>query len=142
MPIETSAASGALIKIFGLPVLAGAAATSLGFIFMWPKTIREAFLRIACTIISSTVAGPALVIAAHAWWPNLFASAKAVAVMYGSDPALGFLFVGGPLMVLAGLPAWWVVGGVVLWFDRRRGKDIGELALDAAGIVKDVRGAL
>jgi hypothetical protein len=143
MPIETTtAAGGALIKIFGVPVLAGAAATSLAFLFMWPKTLREAFARLLCTIAMSGIAGPFVVIAIHSWWPGLFESAKSVASLYGADPALGMLFVAAPLLVMAGLPAWWVIGGAVRWFDKRKDKDIGELAHDAAEIVKDVRGAL
>jgi hypothetical protein len=142
MAIETTAAGSALIKIFGVPVLAGAAATSLGFMFMWPITLKEAFIRISCTILSSTILGPVLVIVARSWWPGLFESAKEVATMYGSEPALGFLFIAAPLMVMAGLPAWWVIGAIVRWFDVRKGKDIGEIAHDAAAIVHDVRGAL
>lgn len=142
MAIETTAAGGALIKIFGVPVLAGAAATSLGFMFMWPKTIREAFVRFTCTIFSSVILGPVLVVMARSWWPDLFESAKAVAVLYRSDPALGFLFIAAPLMVMAGLPAWWIIGGIVRWFDKRRDKDIGEMATDAVAIVHDVRSAL
>ena len=76
------------------------------------------------------------------WWPSLFDSAKTVAGLYGGDPATGFLFIAAPLMVAAGLPAWWVLGACVRWFDKRRGKDIGELAADAAAVVKDVRGVL
>jgi nicotinamidase-related amidase len=142
MAIETTAAGSALVKIFGVPVLAGAAATSLGFMFMWPTTIKEAFVRIICTILSSTILGPVLVIIVRSWFPSLFDSAKEVAVMYGSEPAFGFLFIAAPLMVMAGLPAWWVLGAIVRWFDVRKGKDIGEMAHDAAGIVHDVRGAL
>lgn len=143
MPIETtSAAGGALIKIFGLPVLASAIATSLGFIFMWPKTLKEAFFRFLCTILSSVVLGPVLVVIARNWSPGLFDSARATAAMYGTDPALGFLFIAAPLMVLSGLPAWWVLGAIVRWFDKRRDKDIAEIAADAAQGVKDVRGAL
>ena len=142
MAIETTAAGGALIKIFGIPVLAGAAATSLGFMFMWPKSAKEAFVRFFVTIVFSVLMGPALVVAVRSWWPSLFENAKDVAVMYGSDPALGFLFIAAPLMVAAGLPAWWVLGACVRWLDKRRDKDIGELARDAAAIVKDVRGGL
>lgn len=138
----TSAGASALIKIFGLPVLAGAAATALTFLFMWPRTRREAFVRLTCSIVTSGLLGPLLVITAHSWAPGLFASAGAVAALNGADPALGILFVASPIMVLAGLPAWWVLGGIVLWLERRRGKDIGEMAQDAAGVVKDVRGAL
>ena len=143
MPIETTtAAGGALIKIFGVPVLAGAAATAFAFLFMWPKTLKEAFMRLMCTIATSGIAGPFLVIAVHSWWPSLFDSAKAVAALYGADPALGVLFVSGPLLVVAGLPAWWVIGGVVRWLDRRKDKDIGEMVHDAVEVVKDAKGML
>lgn len=142
MPIETTAAGGALIKIFGVPVLAGAAATALAFLFLWPATMREAFVRFTCSILSSGIVGPFAVIAVHSWWPGLFDSAKMVCAMYGADPALGVLMVATPLMVACGLPAWWIIGGLVLWFDKRKNKDIGEMVQDAAGIVKDVRGAL
>lgn len=55
---------------------------------------------------------------------------------------MGFLFVAAPMLVMSGLPAWWIIGAVVLWLDKRRGKDIGELAHDAAEVVHDVRGSL
>ncbi|MDN2716093.1 hypothetical protein [Janthinobacterium sp. SUN120] len=142
MAIETTAAGGALIKLFGIPVLAGAAATSLGFMFMWPKNKKEAFTRFFVSTLSSIMFGPALVVAVRSWWPTLFDNAKDVAVLYDSDPALGFLFIAAPLMVAAGLPAWWVLGATVRWLDKRRDKDIGELARDAAAVVKDVRGGL
>ncbi len=142
MAIETTAAGGALIKFFGIPVLAGAAATSLGFMFMWPKNKKEAFTRFFVSTLSSILFGPALVVAVRSWWPTLFDNAKDVAVLYDSDPALGFLFIAAPLMVAAGLPAWWVLGATVRWLDKRRDKDIGELARDAAAVVKDVRGGL
>ena len=142
MAIETTAAGGALIKFFGLPVLAGAAATSLGFMLMWPKTKKEAFTRFFVSTLLSIIFGPALVVAVRSWWPTLFDSAKDVATLYGSDPALGFLFIAAPLMVAAGLPAWWVLGATVRWLDKRKDKDIGEIARDAAAVVKDVRGGM
>jgi hypothetical protein len=78
----------------------------------------------------------------RSWWPSLFESAKDIAGMYGADPAMGFLFIGAPLMVMAGLPAWWVMGACVRWLDKRRDKDIAELAVEAAATVRDMRGAL
>lgn len=141
MSLEATAA-GSVIKVFGVPVLAGAAATGLAFLFMWPKTIKEAAIRLACTVIASAIAGPFLVIAVHSWWPSLFASAGEVAGMYKMPYELGMLFVSAPILVMAGLPAWWILGGLVLWFDRRRGKDLGELAHDAAAVVRDVRGTM
>jgi hypothetical protein len=138
----TSAAGGALIKIFGIPVLAGAAATALVFLFMWPRTLREAFLRLASTLCASSIFGPFAVMALHSWWPSLFDSAKSVMSQYGGDPALGILFVAGPVMVLAGLPAWWIIGGLVRWLDKRRDKDLGEIVHDAVEVAKEVKGAM
>lgn len=141
MSIETTAGA-AVIKIFGVPVLAGAAATGLAFLFMWPKTLKEAAVRFVCTLVASAIAGPFLVIAVHSWWPSLFSSAAQVASIYGMPAEMGVLFVAVPFLVIAGLPAWWILGGLVLWFDRRRGKDLAELAHDAAEIVRDVKGAM
>lgn len=96
-------------------------------------------MRLACTMATSSIFGPIAVMALHSWWPSLFDSSKAVASMYGADPALGMLFVAGPVMVLAGLPAWWLIGSLVRWLDKRRDKDIGEIVHDAAEVVKDAR---
>jgi hypothetical protein len=143
MAIETTAAGGsALVKIFGASVVAGAVASAFAFMFMWPRTLTEAAIRLASTLLASFVAGPVLVIAVHSSSPGLFESARTVAAMYGAMPDLGFLFVAAPLMVVAGLPAWWVIGWIVRWMDARRNKDIGEVAQDAAAAVKRVREAL
>lgn len=142
-PMSTSAAAGgALIKIFGLPVLAGSLAAALGFMFMWPKTKGEAFARFATSIVFSATAGPLLVVWLRSYSPGLFESAKDVAAMYGADQAVGFLFVAAPIMVAAGLPAWWIIGAVIRWFENRRSKDIGEMLDDAAASVKKAKEAL
>lgn len=61
---------------------------------------------------------------------------------YGGAPALGILFVAGPVMALAGLLAWRIIGGLVHWPDKRRNKGIGESVHHVAEVVKDARGAL
>lgn len=143
MSIETTAAGGAaILKFFGVPIAAGTAATVLAFLFMWPKTRREAFVRLACSIISSAVFGPFLVVAVRSWWPTLFTAAGELADLFVGGREITLLFVAAPLLVLAGLPSWWLLGGIVLWLDKRRGKDIAEIAHDAAEAVRDVRGAL
>ena len=145
MELSTHAASAAsnagdMITLFGVPVITGAAATALGFMFMWPRNTKEAAIRIGSTIIFSTFFGPALVIALRSAWPGLFIAARDAASLYGADPAQGFLFIAAPLMVAAGLPAWWVVGAFVRWFDKRKDKDIGELVADARGVISKARG--
>ena len=143
MAIETGAAGGAaLIKIYGVPVLAGSAAAALTFLFMWPKSRREAFVRFTCAIAMSGLVGPFLVAAMHSWWPTLFASARSMSGAYGVPPDVAVLYVCVPFMVVAGLPAWWLIGGLVRWLEKRKDADIGEIAHDAAEVVRDVRGAL
>lgn len=131
--------AGALVQIMALPVAAGAAATALTFLFMWPRTRREALVRLTCSICTAALLGPLLLVALHSWWPTLFDSAKVLAVLYGAPSILGVVAVACPILVLAGLPAWWGLGAVVLWLERRRGKDIGELVHDAAEVVREVR---
>ena len=140
VPDTTSISAAALAQILALPVGAGMAATALTFLFMWPRTRREAAVRFTCSICTAALLGPLLLVALHSWWPTLFDSARILAVLYGAPAALGVLAVAGPVMVLAGLPAWWMLGAIVLWLEHRRGKDIGELVHDAAQVVRDVRG--
>jgi hypothetical protein len=142
MFVEMSAVSSTLLKLVGIPVVAGAAAAGLGFLFLWPRSAREAASRFACALIACAVAGPCLVIAVYCWWPALFASAGQVAGLMGGPAELGVLVVAAPILVLAGLPAWWILGALMLWFDRRRSKDIAEIAHDAAEAVRSVRNSL
>ncbi len=128
MPDTTTAVSGALVKYFGLHVSAGALAAALGFLVLWPRSIQEGFARLFITIVASSIFGPMLVVHIHSARPELFESAQAVAQMYNLDPALGLLFVASPLLVIAGLPAWWLIGAVLRFFERDGDSWLGSLA--------------
>lgn len=77
-------------------LLGGAIAVGIGFAIVWPRTAKEGVSRIIATIATSVLAGEAFV----AW-------------VY-AQPQLDFL----PhthktellLTVVAGLPAWWILG--------------------------------
>lgn len=131
-----------LLKLAAVPLAASLAATALGFLFLWPKSGREAGARFACTLLACALAGPVLAVAAYCRWPSLFASSGKFAVLAGGPAELGMLLMAVPFLVLAGLPAWWLVGAVLLWFERRRSKDIAEIAQDAAKAVRQVRKTL
>ncbi|EML6089118.1 hypothetical protein ACY2QR_006733, partial [Pseudomonas aeruginosa] len=109
-PASTSAGSAALLKMFGIHISAGALAAALGFLVLWPRTMKEGFARLFCTIVASSVFGPILVVYLHSNRPELFESAQVVAGLYQLEPAVGLLFVSAPLLVIAGLPAWWLIG--------------------------------
>lgn len=119
-----------IAKYVGLQLGAGAIAAALGFLVLWPKTAREGFARLVSSIIASMVFGPALVAFVHSKLPDLFASARIIGEAAGIAPEFGMFYAGAPFLVMAGLPAWWVLGAMLRWFDRRRDKDIGELAAD------------
>jgi len=129
------AAGSAIAKYFGLQLGAGAVAAALGFLVLWPKTAREGFARLASSIIASIVFGPPLVAFVYSRYPDVFTSARALAEASGVKPEFGLLYAGAPLLVIAGLPAWWVLGAVLRWFDKRRDKDIAEIVQDARDAV-------
>lgn len=136
-PVTGHAVGGvSLYKFFGSSMFAASVAVAVGFLFLWPKTLKEAFVRITCTIMASSMFGPFMVMALHSWWPSLFDSSKTIAGQADMDPNFGLLFLAAPIMVLAGLPAWWVMGAIIRWLDRRRNADIGELVHDARQIIR------
>ena len=125
-PTTTSSVAGfALVKYFGSQLIFGAFATALAFIVMPPKTTRELFGRMVCTLLASFIFGPILVAFVHSWMPQLFDSAIAVAAMNGQEKEFGIMYIAAPLQVLAGMPAWWIVGAFMRWFEKRKDADIG-----------------
>ena len=116
-PTTSGAAAGGawLIKMYGLKLIAGAIAVAISFAFLWPKSAKEGVVRIACTMGGSMLFGEAAQSFVHsqlAWWPRTHESSMII-------------------FVAAGLPAWWLLGAVFRWLDKRKEKDIGELYQDA-----------
>lgn len=90
------------------PFVGGAIAVGVGFAVVWPKNAKEGVSRIVATIATSVLAGEAFV----AW-------------VYAQDQ-LAFLPQNHKtellLTVLAGLPAWWLLGwGVKLLQQKQTG---------------------
>jgi hypothetical protein len=79
----------------------------------------------------SALLGPLFVAAAYSRWPEVFAAGATLAQGMGMEGWLGMFMVAAPLLAMAGLPFWWLLGAAVLWLERRKGKDLGELAADA-----------
>nr|WP_260331075.1 hypothetical protein [Pseudomonas aeruginosa] len=97
--------------MFGIHISAGALAAALGFLVLWPRTMKEGFARLFCTIVASSVFGPILVVYLHSnrpscsspprWWPGSTNWSQRSACC------------SAPLLVIAGLPAWWLIGAAL-----------------------------
>ena len=135
-PTSTAAGGALLVKLIGVPVITAAIATSLGFIFMWPASKKEAFIRFVVTLTSSFFLGPLLVIATKNWAPGMFSASREVAIELGIEPAFSILFLAGPLLVLAGLPAWYLIGALFRWLDNRKTEDLGGLIAGATNVFR------
>lgn len=137
---SSSAAGGLMIwKAFGGLLAVGVIASGLGFLVLLPKTPREAAVRIIATMAGSALLGPLFVAAAYSKWPEVFAAGASMAQAMGMDNWMGMFMVAAPLLAMAGLPFWWLLGAAVLWFESRKGKDLGQLAAEAK---QDVRAVL
>jgi hypothetical protein len=132
----SSAAGGVAAWKLGVAILGvGFVASTLGFLVLFPKTMKEAAVRVAATMVGSAFVGPALVAAVYSRYPEVFGGGVTLAVKFGMEPWFGLFVVGAPILALAGLPFWWILGAVVLWLDRRKGKDIGEMVADARQVL-------
>ncbi|WP_367352476.1 hypothetical protein [Achromobacter animicus] len=122
----------AAIKIalaFGVPA---AMAALIGMLLMPPKTPREFVARTACTVVSSFLFGPLLAMAAISWMPSLMDAAHWMAVRtgLGEDGLLAMFYVLGPCMLLAGLPAWWVLGAYLRLTAKLQSQDLVDWAVE------------
>lgn len=134
-----SIGGAAAAKAIGGILAIGVVASALGFLVLLPRTVKEAACRALATMAGSALVGPFLVAAAFYKWPEVFASGAQLATHFGLEPWFGYFAIAAPLLAMAGLPFWWILGALVLWFEKRKAKDIGELAADAGA---DVRTAI
>ena len=123
-PTSSGAAGFAAYKLalaYGVPAgLAGV----LVMLLTHPKTRREWVASLLSTISASIYGG-------------------AVAIQYFGlqawlDNERGALLVGG-IYLLCGLPAWVVVRAFYAWTEKRRNKDLQELARDVAAAIKEAK---
>lgn len=119
-PSSTGAASAIKIMLmFGVPA---ALASLIGLLIMPPHTKSEFIARITCTVVSSILFGPILAIALITWQPEVLTAAVALAKQtdLGHEQLLSMFYVLGPCQLIAGLPAWWVLGAYMRWMAKMR----------------------
>lgn len=126
--MELSAGLGgwAAIKLclaFGLPAVFAAI---LGMLIMPPRSARELVTRTVCTVFCAFIFGPLLAILVLSWRPSLadYAQWMAQRAGVGNEGLLAMLYMVGPCMLIAGLPAWWVLGAYMRWMASMRQKGL------------------
>lgn len=139
-PGSTSLGGLAALKVamaYGVPA---AIAAMLGLLIMPPRTIREFTVRTVSTVTCSFLFGPALAASVIAWKPALMEAMTWLAHHgAGTDDALlAKFYVLGPSMLLAGLPAWWVLGAYMRWMASMRKKGVLEWLAEARAKVLGV----
>jgi hypothetical protein len=121
----TAGAAGfAAVKLAAAFGVFAALAAILGLLLLPPRTAREFALRVTTTVVCSCVFGPLLAILVATWLPGVTESARWFAAHSGIEyPALAMLYILGPSMLIAGLPAWWILGGYMRWTARLESED-------------------
>ncbi len=91
-----------------------------------PKTVREFVVAMISTTVSS-ICGGAFVV-------------RWLGIGDWANDDVGLIAIGG-LIFVCGLPAWVLVRAWFKWAEKRRDKDLGEIAQDLAEIRRNLNGA-
>ncbi|WP_349743940.1 hypothetical protein [Roseateles cavernae] len=127
--------SSGVAGLAGWKLLGGAAGIAAGgvtlaavvvMLMTWPKTASELAVALISTVLSSLAGGAAVIIYFDLLRHVIGASDlhTYVALMAG----LGIVFT-------CGLPGWLLVRAAFSWMERRRDKDLGELADDVRSAI-------
>ncbi len=145
-PTTTAAAAGTAagykLALLSLPVIASLIAFWLGIRFVplrpgqaWNDLINRVMGCLASSFILGTIA---LVLLMH-HKPGVFTAGAALARLATFPPEAGFFVITGCVFVLCSIPGPWIVAAVFLWLERRKGRDISELAAEIRAGITSVR---
>lgn len=119
---ENAGAFGLAVKVFGSPAFIGIIAGALGFLWSWPRTAREGFVRIAAAGVCS-----------HFFGPGLLKTALHFAPWFVPED------ISAGCYLIAGLPGWWILAWVFRWLEARRDKPLEDVAADIVEGAKHIR---
>lgn len=121
-PASTTGAAGyaayKLALAFGLPATL---ASIVVMLWVQPKSRREWAMALICTVVSSVCGGAMLV--------------QYLGVQSWVESSAGLIAMGG-LIFSSGLPGWVIVRAGFAWADRRRNKDLAEIASELRAQLK------
>lgn len=124
--IKSGLLAGAFVMI------ASALAVVLGFtvVPLAPgRELQDAGRRLAAGVLCSFTIGPLLAFKAIEWWPSLMTPWEHI--LTGQHILWRYLASATPFIALSGVLGFWIVAALMRWFQKREGKDIGELVADA-----------
>lgn len=98
------------------------------------RETEDATRRLAAGLLSSFTLGPLTAFFAITQAPWVMAPWEAI--LKGQDILWVYLASAAPFIGLTGVLGFWVVAAGMMWFERRRGKDLGELIEDARNTLK------
>lgn len=140
-PASSGAAGLAVFKFFGIPLVAATLGATLAFMMMPPQSPKEWFHRLFCTFLCSLTLGPLLFFAfastdiggAIVITAVREVAGTAIRIPFASllivvDSAYVKLVLASPFLMFGGLPGWYVLGWVIRALERRKGKDLVEVA--------------
>ncbi|MDR9850197.1 hypothetical protein [Herbaspirillum huttiense] len=119
MAAESAGGIAAILKIYGIKAVLGMVGAALLYIVLPPRNAdgsfneKEFVVRLACAGAFSIMFGD-----------------LAFSVLLQHVPTIAAVLGPKPVDLMVGAPAWWITRAVALWFQRRQGKDIAELARD------------
>ena len=120
--MEDAGIFAALVKLFGSPAFIGMVAGGFGFMWSWPTTKREGFIRIVAAGMCS-----------HFFGPGLLKTALHFAPWFVPED------ISAGVYLIAGLPGWWILAFIFKWLDNRRGQDIGQVGAEVIEGAKQVK---
>lgn len=137
-------ASGVAAAVFGKTagfLLAGlatafvsAVAVAIGFtvVPLTPgKEHIDAARRLGAGLLCSFTLGPIVAFKFIDWQPDYLAHWVKIIGEGEGRVLVAYLAAGAPFLAFTAIIGFWLVAAVMRWFQKREGKDIGELAADA-----------
>lgn len=147
MTEPTTAAAGGIagykLALFSLPVIASLLAFWLGlrFVPLRSEDPRGDMLnRVLACLVSGFAIGVPLLVMLMQHMPGFFAAGVQLALMAELPAVAGFFVITGCVLVVSSMPGPWIVAAVFIWLERRKGKDIAEMAQEVREDVANIVG--